>query len=207
MKNTQNIIFDLGHVIIDLDFQRTIDQFHALGFNDFLFTPDHVPKIFGDLEVGKVSSDDFISFWQQKKPSVSREEIILAWNALLLGIQPSVMKLLEQLTSTYRLFIYSNTNEIHIQWVMKYLQDTFHINDFVPHLFTAAHYSHELGFRKPDAAGFEKILSQHGIAANETVFIDDHLPNILAALKLGIRGIHKKPSDELGDILMKNSIY
>lgn len=192
-------------MIIDLDFDRTINAFRQLGDVDFQLGLDHHKSIFYDYEVGSISTSEFLTYWQEKLPNASETEIIDAWNALLLGIQPQVFDLLNQLKSDYRLFVYSNTNDLHITWVKRYLHAHGHV-DWDGTLFEKTYYSHEINTRKPEAAGFQLILSNHNLKSEATLFIDDHLPNIQAALELGLHAMHKPVGVDLKAALSNNKL-
>ena len=202
----KNILFDLGHVIIDIDFDRSIEAFRALGQTDFHLSLDpHIP-IFEDFEVGHITSEQFIAYWTDRIPGTHAADIIKAWNALLVGITPDKFELLKELQKRFTLFIYSNTNAIHIEWVMNYLRESYDMNGWQPAIFKKAYYSHELGFRKPDPRGFQKILENEKLVSSETLFIDDHLINIQAAMSLGLCCIHKRKGLDLRNVLVDNQI-
>lgn len=187
----KNILFDLGNVIIDIDFDRTIQAFRNLGAREFYVDLDQSDPIFHNFEIGAIRTEEFTAYWCDKIPNATTIQIIEAWNALLIGIKPEVFPLLYKLKNKYNLFIYSNTNAIHMACIKRYLVREFNMSDWVPELFTAAYYSHELGYRKPDAIGYQTILSEQQLQASETLFIDDYLPNVESAKVLGFEVIHK----------------
>ena len=202
----KNILFDLGHVIIDIEFDRSIRAFKELGQQDFHLSLDpHIP-IFEDFEVGRISPDAFIRYWTKRIKGSEKDDIINAWNALLVGITPDKFNLLNELKKRYTLFIYSNTNAIHIEWVKNYLLKKFGMPDWEPSIFKKAYYSHDLGYRKPDKRGFLKILENENLYPEETLFIDDHLVNIQAALELGIQAIHKEKNEQLVKTIEDNDL-
>lgn len=202
----KNILFDLGHVIIDIDFERTIHAFRSLGATNFFVDLDQTDPIFYDLEVGNIEPGAFIDYWKKRCKSNDDSEIIDAWNALLIGIKPEVFSILERLKSQYDLYVYSNTNAIHIHWVKQYLDREHGMPDWVPNIFIAAYYSHQLGHRKPDYEGFLAIMHEQKIKPSETLFIDDHLPNIAAAMKLGFHTLHKPAHVNTVDAIYKNKL-
>lgn len=204
MNTLRNIIFDLGNVIIDLDFDRTIQAFRTLGATDFHLGLDHDKQIFHDYEVGACSTADFLSYWQQKLPQASQQDIIDAWNALLVDIPSDTLDLVNSLKESYRLFVYSNTNELHIRWVKQFLKSQHNITEWDGSLFEKVYYSHEINTRKPEAEGFELILKNHDLCRSETLFIDDHLPNIQAALRIGLQALHKPAYISLHQALHQN---
>jgi putative hydrolase of the HAD superfamily len=92
---------------------------------------------------------------------------------------------------TYNLFLYSNTNQIHQDYfIPQYTQDLG--GDFNA-LFKKPYYSHEMGMRKPDPASFQFILNQEGLNASETLFIDDNMPNVVAAASVGLQVLYLAP--------------
>ncbi len=202
----KNILFDLGHVVIDIDFERSIQAFKNLGQKEFHLSLDPTLPVFEEFEVGRITSEEFIQYWRSQISGASSKDIIEAWNAILIGIAPEILLLLYKLRKRYDLFVYSNTNELHIEWVKNYLKMEYAMDDWEPSLFKKAYYSHNLGIRKPNKKGFQAILKNENIKPEETLFIDDHLLNIQAALALGIQCVHKSKDTPLADVLQKNHI-
>ena len=188
----RNIIFDLGGVLLNIDYQATASAFHQLGVPDFnlWFSQYHANELFSGLETGIQEEENFVKQIQSLLPTPASETAILdAWNAMLLDFRSSSIAFLPQLAQTHRLFLLSNTNEIHLQAFQKKYEATFEGNK-LDDLFEAAYYSHRIGFRKPNPESYQYVLHQHGLQPQETLFVDDSLPNIEAAQKLGINTIH-----------------
>jgi len=202
----KNIIFDLGHVILSIDFDKTIAAFQKLGFNDFDVSLDGNRKIFDDLEIGKATPKEFIAYFQKINPDVTPTQIIDAWNALLLEVKADTIDILKTLKSHYRLFLYSNTNAIHIEWFNQYMADKHQLDDWADELFDEVYFSHTLGYRKPNPEGFESILENQSLRPDETLFIDDFLPSVAAAMRLGIHGLHKPAGADLRESLLRNGL-
>ncbi len=203
----KNILFDLGNVIIDLDFDRTISAFQKLGATNFSISLDLEKKVLLDYETGKISTQTFLNHWTNELPKTSESEIIEAWNALLLGIQPDTITLLKELRKQYNLIAFSNTNALHMTWVTAYFRKKYSIDNWQKTLFHNVYCSHEINTRKPESEGFELILRREGIDKEDVLFIDDHLPNVLAALKLGIPTIHKNINLSLRKSLETNIMH
>jgi len=110
---------------------------------------------------------------------------------LLLDFPVERVNWLKGLNNKYRLFLFSNTNALHLLSFQQSFQNVygFPMDD----LFERAYYSHVAQVRKPDAAAYEIVLNENKLEAAETVFIDDALINVEAANKVGIRGIHLEP--------------
>lgn len=188
----KNIIFDLGGVILDIDYHKTISAFQQLGSNNFEkhFNQAKQSGIFDAFETGKMGAKDFVFEIKKMLPnSTSEQEIVCAWNAMLLDFLPERIAYLEEIRKYYHIFLYSNINAIHQAFVYNLLDKNYGIEQFND-LFQKTYYSHEFGFRKPHPEGFMKIINDNHLSTTETLFIDDTLQHIEAAAKLGIQTLH-----------------
>lgn len=202
MKGIKNIIFDLGGVIINLDNQLTEDAFIALGTKPIkeYFGHGHAASFFKDYEVGGLTSQEFVDMIRsQTGITASDEEIIRAWNALLLDFPPERIQLLKELGKTYRIFLFSNTNELHLQHLNKIYANTFPGNKTLDDHFEKTYYSHIMKMRKPDTASFQQILKENQLKGEETLFVDDALINVEGAEKAGLKGLFLRPGMSILD--------
>jgi glucose-1-phosphatase len=200
----KNLIFDLGNVIIDLDIPRTEAAFETILGENYKRSLQQLQgqHIFEQYETGKVSEDTFISTLQQSTSQVvRREDIITAWNAMLLSIPPQRFDMLLQLKERYSVFLLSNTNKTHLDWVYKYLIETYQITDFESTYFHKAYYSHLIHLRKPNVDIYEYVLRDANILASESVFIDDVAANIEGAKQAGLNTIHHEVGAEIVDVM------
>jgi putative hydrolase of the HAD superfamily len=190
MKDIKNILFDLGGVLYHIDYNLTKVAFEKLGVNDFNthFSQQQQNKLFDNLETGKISSKEFFSKMLEILPHSSEEDIVDAWNALLIGFTKENLKLLEYLSDKYKLYLLSNTNAIHIEKINNELQGLFGYTA-LDEFFEKTYLSHEIGRRKPDIETFEWLLKDAGIKAEETLFIEDSIQHIESANKLGIKTV------------------
>ena len=201
MQGIKNIIFDLGGVIINLDNQRTEDAFTSLGVKDFrsYFGHGHAVSFFKEYEVGRLSDQQFVdSIRQLTGLSVPDQAIVDSWNALLLDFPAERIQLLKQLRKTYRLFLFSNTNALHLAALQQTYSETFGGGSLEDH-FEKTYYSHLLGMRKPDKESFEHILQENQLNAEETMFVDDAIVNVEGAERVGLRGLFLRPGVSLLD--------
>jgi len=186
--NIKNIIFDLGGVIINIDYHLTIDAFKKIGFADFdsVFSQAQQLGVFDLLDKGLVSHEDFRSYIRNisGKP-LTNNQIDGAWNAMLLDFPVERLKLLESIKQQYRTFLLSNTNQIHCEVYTKDLQNTYGVNN-LSHFFEKVYLSHEIHMRKPDSEAFMLILNENNLKPEETLFIDDTEQHIEGAKKVGI---------------------
>ncbi len=198
----KNIIFDFGGVIIDIDYNRAIEEFRKKGLDDFTkhFTGIEQSEIFDELDKGNIKKSEFINYIKELyKNNLSGKEIEDIWNLILIGIPPHRIKLLKELGKNYRIFLLSNTNEIHYKKYNDDLMEEYGIND-ISLLFEKAYFSFKLRMRKPDKEIFELAINENKLIPAETLFIDDSLPNLHSPSKLGINVFHLKQGKDVSEI-------
>jgi glucose-1-phosphatase len=197
-KNIQNLIFDLGNVILNIDTALTIRQFAQLlpeTSADFKAEIFH-HEIFLNFEKGFLSANEFRNALRQTwQTDWTDSQIDEAWNALILDFPPARIQLLENLQKNYRLFLLSNTNEIHQIYFEELLTQTTDYQSF-NQLFERAYYSHQMGTRKPEIAIYEQVLQENNLKIENTVLLDDNWDNILAARAMGMEAVHILPQSK-----------
>jgi HAD superfamily hydrolase (TIGR01509 family) len=190
-KVIKNIIFDLGVVIIDILDEQDWYQNHLVP----LFGRDGLEKalqsdLFQKIETGTVSTNEFWQNLQQfSRRDFTLESLVNAWNARLKTISTAKMNHLLELSKIYPLWLLSNTNEIHLEWIKNHISETFgaHLFDVI---FQKQYYSNELKMKKPEKDIYQFVLNDASILPHETVFIDDLLANLTMPAALGIIPIH-----------------
>jgi putative hydrolase of the HAD superfamily len=206
MANIQHIIFDLGGIFLNLNYAHTASAFRQLGVVNFdeLFTQHHANPLFTKLETGEVSEEDF---YQQIRAitsvSLTDAQIAEAWNAMLLDMPMERIVWLQQVARQYPIYLFSNTNAIHYQQLMQISRRDLGEIDFNG-LFRFAGYSHQLGYRKPDAASFRLLLQQLNIEPHHTLFIDDTPGNIKGAQELGLHTLFLPPPQQVLELNTQN---
>lgn len=188
MQKQEAIIFDLGGVIIDLDYQRTAAEFVKLGLTDFdaIYSKAKQSNLFDDFEKGIMSVDGFRSELKKHlSPNMSDEQIDHAWNAMLIDIPVQRVEFLKKVGAKHRIFLLSNTNRIHVKAFTKMAEDIFGENKFLS-IFEKCYLSCDMGMRKPDAEIFEKVISDNNLDRSRTLFIDDSIQHVKGALKIGL---------------------
>ena len=189
----KNIIFDFGDVFINLDKAATLRELNRLGMSE----PDpDLMKLFLAYEKGSFSTTSFIEQVKPIFPNAKEDQLIEAWNAILLDFPDYRLEFLEGLAQkgSYRLFLLSNTNELHITHVEEAMgNDRF--NRF-KRCFESFCLSHEMQMRKPEPEIFQYMLRHFDLKPSETLFIDDNLENTQSAARLGIRVWHIIPEKE-----------
>jgi putative hydrolase of the HAD superfamily len=198
----KNIIFDWGGVIINIDYNRTRSAFIEMGLTDFdnHYTQFSQHEVFDKLDIGKISGDEFFSAIMKEMPAGTPEEKVRdAWNAMLLDFPEENYQLLKEVKKNYRSFLFSNTNEPHLDYYFKKVEKWYGISEMDP-LFEKAYYSCRFGMRKPDPEAFERILAENNLNPSETLFIDDSIQHIEGARKTGIHAYHLQAPEKLTEL-------
>ncbi len=204
MNIIRNIIFDLGGVLFDINYQNIPDAFHKLGLTQFdaLYTQLKQDHLFDQLETGSISSAEF----RNKIRSIANKDfedadIDNAWNSILIGFPQKNVDLLLRLKDHYRLFLLSNTNEIHEIAFREMIRAQYQRYIF-DELFEKVYLSHHIHLRKPDPAIFLKVILENDLKPEQTLFIDDSPQHVEGAQKVGIQTIWLKNGEWVGDLLM-----
>ncbi len=135
-------------------------------------------------EVGEITEEDFLSGVQKHTNDGSIADIRAAWNSILADFPFYRLEFLQILSKKYRLFLLSNTDAIHIATFEQKTGESFY-TDFYQ-CFEKVYFSFEIGMRKPNPDVYSFVLDQHGLQANQTLFIDDKKENTDAAAALGL---------------------
>ncbi|MCD6598831.1 MAG: HAD family phosphatase [Bacteroidales bacterium] len=189
MAEIRNIIFDLGGVLLDLDFDKTVKDFAEMGFTPemYQFDQEH-SRYFLKFETGKITPADFKNGIREllNQKDLSDDVLDEAWNAMILGFQPEKIELLKELAKTHRIFLLSNTNVQHEKIYSRMLKEVSGLE--MKDLFEKYYYSHEVGLAKPDPAIFQLVLNENDLKPEETLYIDDSQQHIDTVQKLGMQG-------------------
>jgi len=187
-KSVKNIIFDLGGVLLNIDYQAPVREFRRLGIEDFdqFYSKVGQLRLFDDLEVGLIQPEIFRNAIREySKLDLSDQEIDRAWNSILLDFPIHRKEMLYRLKQSYRLFLLSNTNAIHIPCFEKNLVREHGVN-FLPEVFERIYYSSRIGLRKPETTIYDFVLMDNALSAHETIFIDDSPQHVEGAKSAGI---------------------
>ncbi|MEP2059463.1 MAG: HAD family phosphatase [Maribacter litoralis] len=179
----KNIIFDFGDIFINLDKQAPLLEMAKFGFTES--TPE-LDTIFKEYEMGLLETEVFIDKLQAIFTNATKQQIKDAWNSIILDFPEERLKFIEKLKSDnqYRLFLLSNTNDLHIDKV-KESMGMERFNRF-KNCFQVFYLSQEMKMRKPNTDIYEFVLKENNLIAEETFFLDDTKENTDSASKLGI---------------------
>ena len=202
-KPVRNIVFDLGNVVIHIDPDLTIRRFKELGVVNFdeMYSIMRQTDVFDRLDTGKITFPEFRQTIRDfAQANLSDAQIDDAWCAMLLDFPEENAELLRKLrTEGYKLYLLSNTNEMHIDYYTKYLKQQFG-RDYLTELFDRTFYSHETGYRKPNREAYEYVLKSESLKPAETLFIDDLEHNVIGARQTGMQAYHHLKGDRIVDL-------
>lgn len=204
MPKIKNVLFDLGGVLLNIDYQKTAIAFTQLGVQQFdeLYSQAAASDLFEALETGDITEDDFYAATLLYcAPSTTRQQMETAWNAMLLNFRISGLNHLETLGKHYAIYLLSNTNSIHLRaFNTMFQQQTGKtaLDDY----FIKAYYSHLIHQRKPNVATYTSVLADAGLLAEETLFVDDSINNIIAAKQAGLQVHHLLPNEQIENLII-----
>ncbi len=197
-----NIIFDLGGVILNIDYHLTTQAFRKLGVHDFEknYTQLGQSSLFDAMERGEISNVDFRNQLRHALSiSANDSDLDNAWNAMLLDLPAQRLQVLAKLKESKRTFLLSNTNRIHVDSFEQSMKQAHGIND-LSSLFEQTYYSCNVGMRKPEERIFRLVLDQNGLNPTETLFIDDSPQHILGARAAGLHAYHLTGGETINDL-------
>ena len=202
MQNIENVIFDLGGVLLDIDYNLTRAAFEKLGVTHFneMYSQANAGQLFQKLETGIIAEEEFYKQLNNSTGmNLSSKEIKEAWNAMLLAFREDSLQFLNQLKNKYKIFLLSNTNKIHLESFYEIYHQKKRTKKFEKY-FDKAFYSFEIGLRKPDEECYEWVLKDLNIDPQKTLFIDDSINNIEGAKKVGIQTLLLSPEKRIETI-------
>jgi len=179
-------IFDMGNVIIDIDFKRVLGVWSNLSGTPLATLNERfsMGDVFQQHERGEISDEDFAEeLCKEMGVALSFEQFEAGWQAVFVGLRPEVIALFKTLREQgHRVVVLSNTNRLHLNfWPENYPEIAANAD--------AIYLSQELGMRKPEPRIFDYVLHKEGVDASQAVFFDDVLENVEAARSVGINAV------------------
>ncbi len=151
LSSIDNIIFDFGGVLFDIDYDAPVRAFQKLGGNGFdaIYAQSAQSDVFDRLETGNISSSEFYDY-VRKALEVNHSDEVLedAWNTILLDMPKERIDLIYHLKAKFKTYLFSNTNAIHVEAFEKIVDINTGLKYFKG-AFEKVHYSNVLGFKKP----------------------------------------------------------
>lgn len=201
-----NIVFDLGGVIVDIDPQACIDELNKIGLHDAakIIDPYKQQGAFLELEEGKITAAEFYDIMRSmcNNKEITNKELEDAFCSFIPSLPVERLKALRELRKTKKVYALSNTNAILFNNVIDRLfrQEGLAINDYFDGIVT----SFADRACKPSPKIFNTLLQRYDLAGSRTLFLDDSQANCDAAKECGIDSALVPPGVEFTEIL--NSI-
>lgn len=192
------IIFDMGGVLVDLDIEDCKKVFkETLGYDDIdqIIDACHQKGIYGDLEEGTLSAEEFRSIvLAGSRPGSTPELVDEAMSHILVGIQPYKVQMLKKLAQEYDLYMLSNNNAICLPYSRAMFAEAgIPLED----IFKKCFFSFEMKALKPSAAFYKAVVEQIGLPAEEMFFIDDSQRNVDGSVAAGLPAVYYEPGTDL----------
>lgn len=205
MTKKPNLLFDFGGVIINIDYQRTLDEmrrFSPAG-STIAFNQQAQAELFDQLETGRLSSEAFREGLRAGyQLTATDDELDAAWNAMLLDVPAERLALIAELRQQgHETALLSNTNHMHINVINRQLQEQYGFAHGIADALDRVFYSQEVGLRKPGEEIFRHVLREMNWKAEETLFIEDSIQHIETARRLGLHTLFLAPPLTLTDAL------
>ncbi|KAA9339206.1 HAD family phosphatase [Hymenobacter busanensis] len=193
-----NLLFDFGGVIINIDYQRTLEAMRALSpaGSTIEFTQQAQAQLFDDMETGRLSPEDFRSGLRRhyNLHHATDEQLDAAWNAMLLDVPLERLELIRELRAQgHQTALLSNTNAIHINTINAQLKSQYGFAHGIADVLDRVFYSQEVGLRKPGEEIFRHALREMNWRPEETLFIEDSFQHIETARRLGLHTLFLAP--------------
>ena len=196
------VIFDMGGVLIDLDVPKCIQAFiDELEYPQIeqIIDACHQKGIFGDMEEGKVSADDFRAYvLAGARKGATPEDVDRAlWN-ILVGIEPYKIPLLKRLSENYDVYMLSNNNAICLPFSSRMFDEAgIPLKD----IFIKCFFSFEMKALKPSAAFYKAVMREIGLPAEQMLFIDDSQKNVDGSIEAGLPAVYYEPGTDLAALM------
>jgi len=188
----RHILFDLGAVLLNIDYNLPVRAFSRLGVNGFdqMFAHAGQTELFNLFETGKINGAQFADHIRQVSGlPLTDVQIFEAWNSILLDLPIHRIDFVRELHADYTVSLLSNTNEVHVAAFEKIAEDTLGPGQWRSVFNGEIFYSNRIGLRKPHPETFEFVLRQTGFKPEETLFVDDTPGHVRGAQSIGMQGL------------------
>ena len=183
------ILFDLGGVVITIDQDQAVKRFKEIGLKDAekRLDPYTQSGIFGDLEAGAISAEQFrVELSKLVGRELTFQECRYAWTGYCKEVpQRNLETLLKLREQGYRIVLLSNTNPYMMDWALS--------NDFdgdghsLKYYFDELYMSFQVKLMKPNDLFYRHVLRKEKLFPQECLFVDDGPRNVAAASQMGIQ--------------------
>lgn len=197
-KQIKAIVFDLGNTLIKIDYKPFLVNTGLDGKFNEMEIYNLLEELTQKYEKGKIDSRSFYSIVNKElRLDVTYEKFALAWCSVATDLIIGMDTLIQEMSNKYPLYLLSNTNELHFEYILKIFPQL--------KIFNKYFLSYNVGAMKPDVEIYKYMLENMPFKASEILFVDDKEINTATATLLGIDAVRFSSSHELINILkMKN---
>jgi haloacid dehalogenase superfamily, subfamily IA, variant 3 with third motif having DD or ED len=208
MQNIDTLLFDFGGVIVNVDYTLMIRAFAQYNIKNFdhIYTQDGQVELIDLFEEGKISMQEFHDGIRDLLSTpLTDKQIDDAWFSMILDLPKERIDLLGELKKKYKLYLFSNTNELHIERLKRMYHQQFGF-DIFKDLFIKAYFSNEIHQKKPNPCAFQWVINDSGINPATTLFIEDSPQHIEGAKQVGLNTYWLTKGQTIIDLHNKNII-
>lgn len=196
----QALLFDLGGVLLDIDFQRVFDAWARVAAIPAAmlaerFSFDATYHAYERGEIGE--SEYFASLRATLGIAISDEDFLAGWNAVFVGARPGVEAMLAQLAGRFPLYVFSNTSRAHkLYFRERYRELLAPMRD----IFCSC----DIGLRKPTAEAYSDVCRRVGVPAGNIAFFDDMAENVHGARSAGLQAFQVRADEGTPHVLERS---
>ena len=202
MKKNKALIFDMGGVLVDLDLEACKRAFkEGLCYEriEEILDACHQKGIFGDMEEGKLSADEFrIAVLSESRPGAVASDVDTALSKILVGIDSYKIELLKKLSESYDIYMLSNNNPIVVPIASRmFAEGGFSMEED----FKKCYFSYKMKALKPSTDFYKAVIEDVGLPSEQMLFIDDSQLNVDGAMAAGLPSVYYQPGTDLATLL------
>lgn len=204
----KNIIFDFGGVLYRIRYQNIPEAFSKCGIPHFeeIYSKQHQNEVMDQYEEGLISTEEFRDYIRSLTSyPITDRQIDDCWNAILLGFPKEHEKMLQKASRHYKLYLFSNTNQLNYDKFRADMRDQFGY-DIFDRYFQKCYFSQLLHIRKPKAEGFRLIIQENGLVPEETLFIDDSPQHLAGASECDLQTLHLQDGMDITNLFDENGL-
>lgn len=198
----QALLFDLGGVLIDIDFRRALEAWGAAAgasaaalAGRFVFDATYHAYERGEID----EAEYFASLRPMLGISIGDDEFLAGWNTIFVGVRAGVETMLARLAPEFPLYVFSNTSRAHMLHFRERYRDVL-----AP--MRAVFCSCDIGLRKPTAEAYSDVCRRVGVPAGRIAFFDDLAENVDGARSAGLRAFQVR-ADEATPQVLERSLW
>jgi HAD superfamily hydrolase (TIGR01509 family) len=179
------LLFDLGRVIFDIDFDRALACWagHARCDRTSLGARFSHDEAYKRHEVGAI---DEVAYFAALAASlgidITNEQWLEGWNAIFVGEMPGIADILAAAGRHVPLYAFTNSNRAHERYFSVRFAD-------ILGQFREVYVSSTMGMRKPDPQAFDHVVAAIGVPAERILFFDDNRENVEGARARGLKAV------------------